>query len=112
MTAKPGDKLSFATMFVQSNDWFYGPKDGAIALFGKNGKPLSGDIIVRVSLFDTGTEVSEPPGVGQNQAPRQSKPNTVPSEDKPVRIVGHEFQVPSVSEVIKVTVTATATGFV
>lgn len=104
VTAKPGDKLSFATMFVQSNDWFYGPKDGAIALFNKYGKPLSGDVTVRVDLFDAGTEISEPPGVGPNQAPRQGTLNTGPSEDKPVRAVGHEFQVPPVAAVIKVTV--------
>lgn len=106
VTARPGDKLGFASMFVQSNDWFYGPKDGAIALFNKYGKPLSGDITVRVGLFDAGTEISEPPGVGPNQAPRQGKPNTGLSEDKPVRAVGYEFPTPPVSAVIKVTVTA------
>ena len=32
-TAAPGDLLQFATMFVQSNDLFFAPRDGGIALF-------------------------------------------------------------------------------
>ncbi len=27
-TARPGDRLQFATMFVQSNDLFFAPRDG------------------------------------------------------------------------------------
>lgn len=73
----------------------------------------SANVTVRTGLLiDAGTEANEPPGVGPNQAPRQGKPNTGPSEDKPVRAAGHEFQVPPVSAVIKVTVTAAAAGAV
>jgi hypothetical protein len=74
-TAQPGMRLSVLTMFGQSNDWFYAPKRQGIDLF-TNGKPLSGDITNEFMLFDAGTEVDEEPGVGANQGPRQSGPNT------------------------------------
>ena len=67
--AKPGDRLSFATMFVQSNDKFYGPADGSIALFDAAGRPVSGDLTNLVRLYDAGTEKDELPGAGSNQAP-------------------------------------------
>jgi hypothetical protein len=71
IAAQPGDLLSFATMFGQSNDCFYGPKGGAIALFDQNGRPLMGDHAVEVVLYDAGTEVNQAPGVGPDQGPRQ-----------------------------------------
>ena len=72
--ANPGDKLSFATMFVQSNDLFYAPTGAGIALF--NGMtPVNGDVTAQVHLWDAGTEMNEEPGVGANQAPRQGGPN-------------------------------------
>lgn len=43
VAAQPGDVLSFATMFGQSNDCFYGPKGGGVALFDQNGRPIMGD---------------------------------------------------------------------
>lgn len=33
LLASPGDKLSFATLFGQSNDLFYSPASGGIRLF-------------------------------------------------------------------------------
>ena len=42
-SAKESDNLSFATMFVQSNDWFIGPLDEGLPLF-RNGVPTSGEI--------------------------------------------------------------------
>ncbi|MCP3998697.1 MAG: hypothetical protein GY722_27045 [bacterium] len=70
-----GDYLSFATMFVQSNDWFLAPSPNGISLFTDD-TPLQGDITALVSLWDAGTEVDETPGQGENQAPRQEAPNT------------------------------------
>ena len=75
-SASPGDYLSFATMFVQSNDLFYAPSGQGIALFDKDGNPIAGNVSDQVSLWDSGTEVDEEPGTGLNQAPRQSGPNT------------------------------------
>jgi hypothetical protein len=96
------------TMFGQSNDLFYAPGDDGIALFEK-AAPIHGDITSRFYLWDAGTEVNEEPGFGPNQAPRQSAPNTGPSEREPVRrIVGVKdgFTYPSVDQVIRVTVTS------
>lgn len=105
VTAAPGDRLQFATMFVQSNDLFYAPRDGGIALFDSGGRPMHGKVTNRVALFDAGTEVNEPPGVGANQAPRQGKPNTGASERMPIDFVDrrHEgFAYPPVEAVIDV----------
>ena len=73
--ARPGDRLSFATMYVQSNDLFLAPDETGIELF-TDGLPISGDITAQIGLWDAGTEVNEEPGVGENQAPRQAGANT------------------------------------
>lgn len=104
VTARPGDKLAFATMFVQSNDLFYGPANGGIDLLDPSGKPIAGDITGRVVLYDAGTEINEAPGVGPNQAPRQSRPNNGPSESRPVQPVSDGFTYPATPAVIRVTV--------
>jgi len=101
--AKPGDRLAFTTMFGQSNDVFIAPDDKGIALF-PNGRAVSGDVTSQLSLWDAGTEVNEEPGLGTNQAPRQSAPNTGPSESKPVMKVHDGFTWPKVSDVVRVTI--------
>jgi hypothetical protein len=83
-TATPGSRLSFAMMFRQSNGLFYALNDSGIALFDKKGKPISGDITSKVSLSDAGTEVNEEPGIGPDQTPRQSAPNTGPEEHESI----------------------------
>jgi hypothetical protein len=103
-TAKKGDKLSFATMFVQSNDLFYAPNGSGIELI-KGHNLVMGDITDRVFLWDAGTEVNEKPGFGPNQAPRQSGPNTGTDENGNVMFVNDSFQYPLVSDVIKVSIT-------
>ena len=71
VTAKPGDRFTFAVMFGQSNDLFYAPKGGSMALFDKAGRPILGDRTAEVALYDAGTEVNQVPGVGPDQGPRQ-----------------------------------------
>ena len=70
--AVPGDRLSFATMFIQSNDFFYAFAPEGLALFDDNDQPVRGDVTGQVMLYDAGTEVDQEPGVGLYQAPRQS----------------------------------------
>jgi hypothetical protein len=84
--AKPGDHLSFATMHVQSNDGFYAPADTGIALFNGN-QPISGDMTAQAMLWDAGTEINQEPGMGADQAPRQSAPNTGASESEPIQLM-------------------------
>jgi hypothetical protein len=108
IAAEPGDMLSFATMFGQSNDCFYGPKGGGIALFDQNGRPIMGDRAVELVLYDAGTEVNQVPGVGPDQGPRQD-PNTWRQgelEHATVQPVRDTFAYPPVREVIRVTVSA------
>jgi PKD repeat protein len=80
-----GMQLSFATMFVQSNDIFYGFDPGGLALFDDDGTPIGMnspvDVTDEVSYWDAGTEVDQEPGTGSNQAPRQGGPDTGPDED-------------------------------
>jgi len=104
VTARPGYWLSFATMLVQSNDLFYAPGMGGIALFSSAGTPLSGDITDMIQLWDAGTEVNQAPGVGADQAPRQSGPDTGAAEGGNVQLVSDQFSYPSVGSIVKVTV--------
>lgn len=108
VAAQPGDMLSFATMFGQSNDCFYGPKGGGIALFDANGRAIMGERAVEVVLYDAGTEVNQVPGVGADQGPRQD-PNTWRQgelEHATVQPVRDTFAYPPVGKVIRVTVGA------
>lgn len=105
--AAPGQRLTMAMMFGQSNDLFYAPGADAIALFDAKGMPLSVDITKSLQLWDAGTEVNEEPGLGANQAPRQPAPNTGTAEQGTVRLVKDRYQYPSVASVIRVTVKPT-----
>ena len=53
--AGPNHKLSFATMYGASTDWFYAPADDGITLFS-GGTALEGDITNLVGLWDAGTK--------------------------------------------------------
>ncbi len=99
-----GDYLSFATMFVQSNDLFFAPSDEGIPLF-PHGEAVSGDVTDMVMLWDAGTEFNERPGIGLGQAPRQEHADTGPEESRPVRLLHPYYRYPDVSDVIKVTIT-------
>lgn len=103
-TAEPGMRLSLATMFGQSNDWFYAPKRQGVDLF-KNGKALSGDITNEFMLFDAGTEKDEEPGVGLNQGPRQKDPNAGEAENGKVHPAKTSSFFTRNGELFKVTIT-------
>lgn len=99
--------LSFATMFVQSNDLFIGPGEAGIALFDMDGMAMEGmqDITAELQLWDAGTEANEEPGVGGEQAPRQSGPNMgIPDVDDTVRVVDDGYAYPEVAALVKVTI--------
>lgn len=99
-----GSKLSFATMFGQSNDLFFAPDEGGIILY-KDRIPVTGDVTDQVKLWDAGTEINEEPGAGPNQAPRQSAPDTGAPENgvvKEISKVTDGYTYPKVEDVIKV----------
>jgi hypothetical protein len=101
VTAEPGQVLSIAAMFGQSNDWFYS-NDRPIALFA-SGKPVTGDRSAQISLWDAGTEVDEEPGLGPNQAPRQKDPEAGVREHASVAHAARKWSYPR--GVFKLTVT-------
>ena len=74
--AAEGSVLSFATMFVQSNDLFLAPNPSGIPLFDSDGNPLAErDITDLLLLWDAGTEANEAPLMGPTQALRQQAEN-------------------------------------
>jgi len=110
--AEPGQKLTFATMFVPSNDVFFAPGMGGINLSAVNG---TSSVTDDVALWDAGTEPNEDPGSGSpNQAPRQGlefgDPDKGPDEDgvvrqlRPVNKVNDGYSYPDPSEAIDVTI--------
>lgn len=103
--ATPGQRLTLAFMFGQSNDLFYAPSGAGIPLFDAQNNPLSGDITSRLTLWDAGTEVNQEPGLGPDQAPRQKASNTGAAENGKVRRVADDFNYPAVGQVIRVSVT-------
>ena len=104
-TASQGKRLDLTTMYGQSNDLFYAPKQ-AIDLFDAKGNPLSGDITDRFFLWDAGTEVNEAPGIGPNQAPRQKAAGEGVRENGVVHIVKDGFTYPETRDVLRITITA------
>ncbi len=105
LTATPRDRLSFATMYVQSNDLFLGPDDLGIDLFDAAGNPLAGDITAQILLWDAGSEENQTPGAGPDQAPRQSGPNTGAADpDTAVRLaIDSSGRIPNPDEYIRIT---------
>jgi PKD repeat protein len=110
-----GDRLSIATMYIQSNDAFYAFDPVGLRLFDDSGSPVEGNVTPSVRLYDAQTEQDEEPGVGVNQAPRQSAFDAGPQEDGTVERIddangdpyldadGFNYSPPS--DVIEVTVT-------
>jgi hypothetical protein len=107
--AEPGQRLSFASMFVPSNDLFFSPGADGIELWPEEGDPVEGDVTDSVMLFDAGTEPnSEPPGFGPDQAPAQDALDQGADEGGVVRPIdgvddGHDY--PAVEDAIQVTLT-------
>ncbi|WP_010227220.1 spondin domain-containing protein [Gillisia marina] len=109
-TASEGENLSFATMFVQSNDWFYAFSPNGIPLF-QNGVAINGDFTSQVFLYDAGTEADEYPGAGLFQVIRQTALNTGDVDTNTnVRLIdpANFDNVPATASVIKVTISSTS----
>jgi len=100
--AQAGDRLSFATMFVQSNDLFYGTSASGLALFDAMEQPISGDISGQILLWDAGTEVDEEAGQGAHQPLRQMGPDSGDDENAAVRVT--EQMLALNGQVVRVTI--------
>lgn len=103
ITAVPGQYLSTAWMFGQSNDLFYS-NDRPIALFA-GAKPVSGDMTAQLALWDAGTEVNEEPGLGPNQGPRQASPDAGVQEKNTIAHVRDAYTYPKTAGVLRLTIT-------
>jgi hypothetical protein len=105
--AVPGQTLSVAWMFGQSNDLFYS-NDRPIALFDPAGTPVQGDMTAQLALWDAGTEVNEEPGLGPNQGPRQKSPEAGVAERQSVAHVRDRFSYPRIADVLRLTISPVA----
>ena len=74
-SADPGDRFSFVTMAVPSNDTLFTFDPAGIELFDGSGAPVTG-AISGLEIWDAGTEVDQTPGVGLDQVHLQDAPNT------------------------------------
>jgi hypothetical protein len=108
ISARPGQALSLAWMFGQSNDLFYG-NERPIALFTPGGKPVSGDMTPQVSLWDAGTELNEEPGLGPNQGPRQKAEDAGTPERNVISNVRDRWSYPNTGAVLKLEITPKTT---
>ena len=106
LTARPGDYLSFVSMFIQSNDLFISPDEYGLPLYDHYGNPKQGDVTHYIYLWDAGTEVNEFPGAGPNQAPRQSGPDTGQTENGTVKLVNDGYIYPDLTDIVRITITA------
>jgi hypothetical protein len=104
ITAQPGQTLSTAWMFGQSNDLFYS-NERPIALFDAAGKAVSGDMTAQLSLWDAGTEVNEEPGLGPNQGPRQKSPDDGVQERQGIAHVRDKYSYPRTADVLRLSIT-------
>jgi hypothetical protein len=113
-TAGRGQKLSFASMLGQSNDWFFAPGPQGLSLYNEDGNPIAGDITEQIRLYDAGTEIDQEPGVGNATGPRQAAPDA--GAPDPIALVrelgqivtltdGSTFTLPPISSMIRVTLT-------
>ena len=113
-TAGKGQRVSFASMFGETNDWFFAPGPDGIALHDAEGNPIAGDVTDQVSLWNAGTEIDQEPGVGDSVGPNQSAPDAgAPDPDGTVRELGQTatlsdgslFELPAIASMIRVTLT-------
>jgi len=105
VTAQPGDRLSFATMFGMSNDWFFATDPDGIELFEVDGSPASGDFSHMIGIYDAGTELDEELAIGPNTAPQQASADAGLADPiDQVRTVGGRYPQPASSH-LRVTIT-------
>jgi len=89
-----GDKIAYVTMFGFSNDWFYANEQ--VISSG-----MTGDVTSKTALFDSGTGIDQYPVAGNHQALFGGTPQ---AENNPIKKVGNQYPVPSVQQVVKVTI--------
>jgi hypothetical protein len=103
VSGTPGDRVSFASMFGMSDDWFFATGPDGIALFDEDGSPISGEVTEDVGIYDAGTELDEEPAIGADTGPQQAAPDQGPAD--PIHLVREaDYSVPA-SAHLRVTLT-------
>ncbi|MCT2409370.1 spondin domain-containing protein [Chryseobacterium antibioticum] len=64
--AGKGQTISFAAMYGNSNDLFFGPANPGLKLYQDNGNPVTGNVSSQIRLWDNGTRKNEPTGPSVN----------------------------------------------
>lgn len=104
VTAAQDERLFLATMLAQTNDLFFATPPEGILLF-EGGAAFEGELASSLVLYDAGTELNQPPGLGPDQAPRQAEPNTgAVDEVMEIREPDDGYSYPGASAVLSVTV--------
>ena len=107
-------RLSFATMFVPSNDLFIASPATGLPLFDDAGMPITGDRSSEVMVWDAGSEADQPLGgpaeTSENQKPHQAADaeDVGPADDNVnVRLASETYPtIPDASRVIELMVAA------
>jgi len=105
--ARPGTKLTFASMFIHSNDLFFSLPDSGTTLFSAGEEPLKKDISDQIILFDAGSEINQEPGNGYNQPLKQQISDSGETENsiiKELNEVKDGFVYPELEKIIRVTI--------
>ena len=103
--AKPGMRLSFAGMLVETNDIFVALQSESMTLFDADNEPIAPGPLT-LALWDAGTEVNQAPGQGADQAPRQALANTGSSENSVIKHldeINDGFSYPEAGQLLRVT---------
>ena len=108
VAAAPGQRLSFASMYVPSNDLFVSPVSGIEPFDGE--EPVEGGVTDDVALWDAGTELNGSPVSNPTGAPRQGNnggPAAGPTEGvvHPVSEITDRFEYADASDILQVTLT-------
>jgi hypothetical protein len=104
VSASTDEHLSFAAMFIHSNDILVATP--AVGLELELGPDEVVDVSTRLELWDAGTELNEEPGFGEHQ-PMQG-PGGTPEDGVVHRVDGTDaagWSYPSVDEFLRVTMT-------
>lgn len=93
----PGARLQLITMFSESNDCFVAFPPGGIDVWSGT-EAMVGDRSGELGLWDAGTELNGPPGLGPDQGPRQSAADQGSPVDGTVERLSSSILDPTVDE--------------
>jgi hypothetical protein len=97
LNIQKGDRIAIATMYGFSNDWFFASKDNGTDAAEK------GDISASIGLYDDGTAINQFPGAGITQFNLAGTPLTESKIIKAVPNPNAFTLLPSISNIIRVT---------